>query len=1227
MDEFKLTSVGPFDPTKESWINYTERLENYFVLKNTTEELKTATLINCIGPEPYGILKNIFAPVVPNTRPYKELVKALTDHYVPATMKWAERFQLNQRIQKEGESCIEFGAALRRLAIHCQYGNHLDEALTLIFICGLKSETIRKRLLLSAKDTFKEMLEAACKCENAEKHSSLMSANTTNAAPVFDIRKVENSRNTGTNRRVNNNVGGGRYAKMRKCNRCHKNNHSEDNCFMKNVKCYKCGKVGHIAVACRNSNQSRNFPNQRTTNPARTVNVIETEEMDEVNVANSCLISKSSNVNSCLNPIVESPINVTEKCKNMSCCENMINYGKPSNIFGSREVLAATANNIANVNSILNEKDDNYYIWPIINNRPVRMEIDTGSAVSIMSLNDIKTIFSDRLRIRPTRLLLKTYTGELIKPVGAITLPININDQKRFLKLYIVNNRGHPLFGRQWIRAFSNLNLFSEHAVKSPDAPIFKKENICVNTNELIESPITANPRGIPVKAKQSGITHHIENLITEFHEVFKDELGTLKGVKGKLYLKPNAKPVFCKARSVPFSLREKVTHEIDRLVEKKVLFPVSYSEWATPVVPIVKKDGSIRLCGDYKTTLNKALLCESYPLPKIDEIFAAINDGKHFSVLDLSNAYLQLVMDDFSQQLLTINTHKGLFAVARCMYGVSSAAGLWQKFMEQVLQGLKGVKVILDDMLIFGATVQEHNENLRAVLQRLKDAGLRLNKRKCKFLANEIEYCGHVINAEGLHKSSKKVEAMVKCPPPENVTQVRAFLGLVNYYHKFLPNLSSVLHPIHQLLKNKTTWAWTEECKKAFTKVKEMIVSEKVLTHYNPSLPIKLACDASAYGLGAVLSHSFSDGSERPISFVSRTLTRSEKNYSQIDKEALAIVFGVKKFYNYIYGRHFTLVTDHKPLTHIFNPEKGIPVMSAARLQRFALILAAHQYDIEYKKTDLHANADGMSRLPLKDTGEHGKKEVDYANVYYSEQLNNLPVTPKMICLATRKDPILGRVFAAVQSGSWPNEKELQPFYLKRNELSLCQGCIVWGPRVVIPSKYRQNVLNILHEGHLGVVKMKAVARSNVWWQGIDLDIEKIGNSCEGCIQVRNKPTQSSVHPWAPPSGPWQRLHIDFGTKFDKMFLIVVCAFSKWPEVVIMNKDTTSKSTIRALEGLFSRYGLPMEVVSDNGPQLVSEEIERFFKENGIKHNPIPTYHPQRMDKQRGLWGPLKSC
>ena len=224
---------------------------------------------------------------------------------------------------------------------------------------------------------------------------------------------------------------------------------------------------------------------------------------------------------------------------------------------------------------------------------------------------------------------------------------------------------------------------------------------------------------------------------------------------------------------------------------------------------------------------------------------------------------------------------------------------------MNQILEGTSGISCILDDMIVTGESDAKHFANLEEVLRRLHFHGLRANKSKCEFFKEKITFCGHDIDSEGLHKTTDKTAAVVDAPRPQNVTEVRSFLGLVNYYHKFLPNLATILHPLNQMLESNYQWDWTDRCEEAFQKVKVMIASDLVLTHYDPKLPLQLACDASPVGIGAVPSHVMPDSTERPIAFASRSLSKAERNYAQIDKEALATVWGVKKFHNYLFGRN----------------------------------------------------------------------------------------------------------------------------------------------------------------------------------------------------------------------------------------------------------------------------------------------------------------------------------
>ena len=453
---------------------------------------------------------------------------------------------------------------------------------------------------------------------------------------------------------------------------------------------------------------------------------------------------------------------------------------------------------------------------------------------------------------------------------------------------------------------------------------------------------------------------------------------------------------------------------------------------------------------------------------------------------------------------------------------------------------------------------------------------------------------------------------------PPENLKQLRSFLGIVNHYRKFVPLLADLSEPLNCLLKKDTTWEWSAECQESFTKLKEALTSTTVLTHYDPKVQIALACDASSTGIGAVIYHVYLDGTEKPIAYASKTLSSAERNYLQIEKEALSLIFGVKKFHNFLYGRHFLLVTDHKPLLTIFSSKKGIPTVAANCLQRWAIILATYTYEILYKPTAKHGNADTLSRLPVSDE----QLEQDYSleselSHIHSLQLEQLPLRATDVTKATHDDAVLACVYQFIQQG-WPEsksklEKALHPYFVKRFELTVQSGCILHGLQVVIPSSLRKAVMSELHDAHTGIVKMKSVARMYVWWPSLNQEIEDshCARKCHHCQRFKKDPAKAPNHPWKQPKNPWERIHVDFAGPFKgHMWLVLVDALTKWPEVIQIS-TTFSEQTIEVLRSLFARYGIPRIIVSDNGTQFTSVLFNQFCKKNGIYHKLSAPYHP----------------
>ncbi|GFO14921.1 transposon tf2-9 polyprotein [Plakobranchus ocellatus] len=583
-----------------------------------------------------------------------------------------------------------------------------------------------------------------------------------------------------------------------------------------------------------------------------------------------------------------------------------------------------------------------------------------------------------------------------------------------------------------------------------------------------------------------------------DFMRIFKSEPQLQKtSIKLKTYTNEVITPLgqlqvkVEKARPIPYALKKKVEQELDNLERQGIISSVKSSDWATPIVPVLKANGDVRLCGDYKTTVNPNLYAEKYTLPRMEDMLAQLEQGEKFSKIDLRQAYLQLPLDEASKSITTINTSKGLYSYNRLPFGITSSPAIWQKTMDSVLQGIPGVQCNQDDMLVTGNTDEEHYQNLHSVLRRLQQHGLKANLQKCSFFQPKVLFCGISITKDGLHKTEDKIKAVTEAPPPTDKTQLRSFLGLVNYYHKWLKNVAHIAKPLYNLLQDNKHFSWSTECQKAFKTIKSMVASDNVLMRYDPDLSLRLATDASPYGLGAVLSHVTREGDERLIAYASRTLNKAEGNYSQIDKEGLSIVWAVKKFFNYLCGRHFTLITDHQPLKFIFSPSRGIPAI------------------------------------------------------------------------------------------------------------------------LLVPQKLHKQILNMLHDGHLGIVRMKNLARSHFWWPGLDKDIEKMAKSCSGCAMSQTDPLLTPLHPWRWPDKPWQRIHIDYAGPFlNFMFLVIVDAHTKWVEI-IPTATSTSSATINILSTTFARYGIPEQVVSDNGPQFTSEDFRAFMSSNGIKHTRSALYHP----------------
>ncbi|KAK0424201.1 hypothetical protein QR680_008545 [Steinernema hermaphroditum] len=702
--------------------------------------------------------------------------------------------------------------------------------------------------------------------------------------------------------------------------------------------------------------------------------------------------------------------------------------------------------------------------------------LDTGACVTIIT-KDLWTELGEPT-LRPVHGQIVAFGNSQLAFLGVCKANVTWNGESNAVDMHVFDKCDDNLLGRDLIRTFK------------------------MNVGELYDNP----QRICAVKSSD------LEKILAKYDDVFKPDIGKCVKAQATLKFKGEPKPKFLKARSVPYAVKAKVEADLQGKIDEGILKPVEYSEWATPLVVVPKKDGKVRICAGFKVTVNPQLEIDQYPLPRPEELFQASNGGKQFSKLDLKEAYLQLPLDEQSKKYMTINTHKRLLQYQSIPFGVASAPAIFQRVMETMLQGLEGVIVYLDDITITAPNAEEHLQRLEEVLKRLQDYGFRVKKEKCEFLRDRVEFLGHTVCNKRISTSPTKVEAMLKMPAPKDLKEVESFLGMVQYYAKFIPQLASMAVPLNALRKKEAKFVWKKEQEDAFQQIRAKLADTKTLTHYDPKELVVLATDASDYGLGAVIFHRYADKSKKVIAYASRALTKPERNYAQIDKEALGIVFGVEKFNQYLYGRRFLLLTDHKPLVSLFGPKANLPVIAARRLHRWALKLMQYTYDIEYRETSKFGNADGLSRLPNPEALP-STEEVRMADTVWDlreETQAKVPIPRAALAETIDKDPTLSRIRDYVLEGFPEKVRDplLKPFARVAADLTVHRGCIWKDERVFIPEKYQKRLVDLLHESHFGATKMKALARSVAWFPGMDSKIEAKARECISTSVVHSTST-----------------------------------------------------------------------------------------------------------------------
>lgn len=840
-------------------------------------------------------------------------------------------------------------------------------------------------------------------------------------------------------------------------------------------------------------------------------------------------------------------------------------------------VSTVSENNVS-PNVDYDDDSDNDYVFTVnpeqgnimvasVNGKTFPILVDSGASQNIMSLKTFKSLNVAK-KLQDTDVKVYTYgSTEHLPLAGEINIDITLGGVES--NLYFIVTKADAI------------SVLSSKTSK-------KLGFLKVNVNQVTE---------------QSSEWDSISN---KYPSVFTG-LGKLNDRTIKLHIDESVTPRAQPVRRVPFSVRGQLEEKLQELEQLDVIEKVTdgATPWVSPLVVAFKPSGDIRVCVDMRQA-NQAILRERHPIPTVDEVLQEMNGAQYFTKLDLNSAFHQLELDEQSRYITTFVAPSGLYRYRRLMFGVNSAPEICQNTINQIISDCVNTKNIADDIIVWGNNKASHDKNVECTIQKLMGKGLTLNKEKCQFGMTQIEFMGHLLSKHGIGPTETRIQSIVDARAPNNASEVRSFLGMVQFCARYLPDLATVSEPLRYLTRSRTQFKWGKIEQDAFKAIKDLMCKSETLAYFDPKRKTKVVVDASPVGLGAILLQAQDDGFYRPVYFASRALTDVEKRYSQTEKEALGVVWGCEKFHIYLYGLpHFELVTDHKALETIYSP-KSKPSL---RIERWSLRLLPYSFKVVYQPGKYNI-ADCLSRLSVKSsTNVKFDKQAEYAYLICQRSVPSA-LTGKIIEQASANDAEISALWKVIKSG---NKGRVARDYKNVFDELTCVGKIVMrGSRIVIPGSLRKQTLDLAHRGHQGIVRVKGRLREKVWWPGIDREVEHLVQCCHLCQINSAKPKPEPMTRNPMPEKAWSKISIDLCGPFPTgEQLFVICDyFSRWPEVKILH-SVTSSAIINALSEVFSTHGYPDTIVSDNGPQFVSKEFKAYMQEIGVNHERVTPYWP----------------
>ena len=805
----------------------------------------------------------------------------------------------------------------------------------------------------------------------------------------------------------------------------------------------------------------------------------------------------------------------------------------------------------------------------------------------------------DPMYLRKSDRKLEAYGGKEVPHYGTVNLPVEYAGKKFMCRFFLCDIEGSILLGLPTCEALGiiKITLVNEMSgVKNGEDSSESQSNEDQDTQtEVKGGDQNRSKEGYidpEVPMSERPAIHGKEDLLKMYPECFDLKGKYFKDFEYTIKLDPSVKPKVHPPRRIAMEVKGKFKQKLDQMEGDDVIVKVDEAtEWVNSVVAEIKPNGELRVCLD-PTDLNKAVMREYHPIPVVEDIVPDLKGSDFFTKLDLKDGYWHIKLDEESSYLTTFSTPFGKYRFKRLPFGLCVSQDVFQRKVDETCSPCEGTIGISDDVTLHGKGEKQHDERLHKVMERTREANLCLNYEKIDIKKSSVKFFGNIYSADGVQADPAKIEAIVALRPPENKGEVKSFLGMVNYLQKFIPRLSEHTKLLRDLEKKGVHFTWSPDHQQSFEEIKALVKENMLLAYYDRKLPVTLQCDYSENGIGVALVQ---EG--RPVQFASKALIKGEEDYAPIEGEMLGVVYGIKKFHNYLYGRKFTVECDHKPLHHIHKKNLSL---APPRLRGLLRTVGDYDFVLQHKPGKEMVLPDALSRLSCAD-----RTEVKGGNVSIHELVDVSNSRLGRLQKETDSDEVLLQIKRYVQSG-WPaNIKslpaELRPYWGVHDDISIVDGLVMAGSRIIIPELSRPQVLREIHEGHQGITKCMLRAKSAVYWPGMYRAIEDTVGICGECREFENAQTKCPMIITEVPSQPWHSVGADLFQFKGRWHLLLTDVYSKAPFVRPL-ANTGAYATVRAMKSIFSENGIPLKIISDNGTHFTAGEFKRFAEAWGFE-------------------------